>query len=183
MHPLKFFMRSMQNWKTIGTPIPSSLVASRKMADPVDFGSARIVVELGAGSGPITKELLKRLHPEARLFVFEKVEDFANLIRGFNDQRLTVVNDSAERLEQVLKSYGVERVDAVVSTLPLALMDEKVKENIYSAISKILKPGSPYVQIQYSLLSRRELKKNFSKVKLRFTIFNFPPSFFYTCRV
>ncbi len=183
MHPLKFFMRSMRNWKTIGTPMPSSLIASKKMADPVDFGSARCVVELGAGSGPITKELLKRLHPEAKLFVFERVKDFSDLIRDFNDPRLTVVNDSAEKLIPILKSYGVEMVDAVVSTLPLALMDKEVKENIYSSISKILRPGSPYVQIQYSLLSKRELKKNFSKVSLRFTILNFPPSFFYTCRV
>ncbi len=183
MHPLKFFMRFMRNWKDIGTPIPSSPTASKKMADPVDFGSARIVVELGAGSGPITKELLKRLHPESRLFVFERIKDFADLIRDFNDPRLTVINDSAEKLEQILKSYGVEKVDAVISTLPLAMMDKEVKENIFIAISKILRPGSPYVQIQYSLFSRRELKKIFSKVNLRFTLLNFPPAFFYTCRI
>ena len=176
-------MRFMRNWKDIGTPIPSSLTASKKMADPVDFSSARVVVELGAGSGPITKELLKRLHPNARLFVFERIKDFADLIKGFNDPRLIVINDSAEKLIPILKSYGVEKVDAVISTIPLALMSNKAKENIYSSISKILRPGSPYVQIQYSLFSKRELKKNFSKVNLRFTILNFPPAFFYTCRV
>ena len=183
MHPLKFFMQSMRDWKTIGTPIPSSLTASRKMADPVDFGSARVVVELGAGSGPITKELLKRLHPEARLFVFERIKGFADLIREFDDPRLTVINDSAEKLLPILASYGVEKVDAVISTLPLALMEKEVRENIFLAVSKILHPGSPYVQIQYSLLSRRELKKSFSRVDLRFTLLNFPPSFFYTCKV
>ena len=54
---------------------------------------------------------------------------------------------------------------------PAALMDKEVKENIYSLFPKFC-VWSPYVQIQYSLLSKRELKE-FSKVSLRFTILNF----------
>lgn len=183
MHRLIFFMKSIKDWRTVGTVIPSSAAAAKKMADPVDFVSARNIVELGAGTGPVTKELLKRLHPKAKLFVFEKKPEFAEVIKSFNDSRITVINDSAEKLVSILNSYGIDKVDGVVSTLPLALMEKDVKENIYAAIAKVLKPGSPYVQIQYSLLSKRELKKNFSKVKVRFTLLNLPPSFFYTCWV
>ena len=181
MNKVGFLMESIKHFGMVGTVIPSSQMSAIKMTRPVDFNRAKIIVELGGGTGVITKEILRRMDKTAKLFVFETNPNFAKALSNLKDERLTVLEESAINAVERLGSLGVKQVDYVISTLPLAIMDEETNEKILEAVSKILKPSGRYVQIQYSLISKNRIKRKFPKLKVDFTLLNFPPAFFYIC--
>lgn len=176
-----FFVESLKNMKTIGALTACSPAAAGKMTKPVDFSRAMLVVELGGGTGAITKEILARMRPDAELVVFEINPVFADVLSVMGDQRLTVVNDSAVNLGRYLSERGITTVDAVISTLPLTIMDKETRAAILGEVLGVLHAEGRYVQIQYSLVSKKEMQRKFSSVKLDFTPLNFPPAFFYIC--
>lgn len=181
MKTINFFVESLKNLKTVGTFIPCSPVAAEKMIKPVDFSRAKLLVELGGGTGAVTREILANLRQDAELVVFEINPSFAKALKNLNDPRLTVVNDSAVKLGDYLKSRGIKKVDYIISTLPLAVMDRRVVARVLEEVIDALDMRGRFVQIQYSLISKKEIKKKFSVVKLDFTPLNFPPAFFYIC--
>ncbi len=181
METINFFLESLRNFKDIGAVTPHSLAAVRKMIEPIDFGKAKTIIELGGGTGAVTKEILKRLASNAKLIVFESNSNFAKVLKSIDDARLVVVEDSAANMTNRLKNMGIQKSDYVISTLPIAIMENGVNEKILEAVKGILAPKGRYVQIQYSLISKKRIKEKFGNIKLDFTLLNLPPAFFYIC--
>lgn len=174
-----FIINAFKNMKTVGTVFPCSPQAARKMTKPVNFEEAKFLVELGGGNGAITKEILQQMRPETKLMVFELNPAYAESLRKLGDSRMTVINDSAEHLEKYLQEAGVEQVDAVISTLPLVMFDEKMRNDIMDAVMRVVKPSGVFIQIQLSLLTKKEMEERFPNLRIDFTPFNIPPAFFY----
>lgn len=177
----KFIAESLKNFGTIGAVAPCSPQAAERMVESIDFTKARIIVEFGGGTGPVTKEILKRAHPDARIFVFEINDVFVNELRKITDRRLTVVHASAEEAPEKLRELGVKMADCIVSTLPLAVLKDDVVENVFRAIKEILKPGGLYTQIQYGPFLKNRIEKEFGEAKTLFVALNMPPAFVYVC--
>ena len=178
---MHFFVESLKHWPTIGAFAPCSSAVAEKMTDPIDFSRASVLVELGGGTGAITREILARMRPDAELVVFEINRFFITALSAIDDPRLTVVGDSAANLGAYLASRGIEKVDAVISTLPIGTMSRALRGQVLKEVVGALDSEGRYVQVQYSLLSRKEVKRQFPKVALDFTPLNFPPAFFYIC--
>ena len=68
---IDFFRAFVKNWKEVGWPLQTSRVASKKICDAINFQGARHVVEIGAGTGAVTREILKCLRGDGQLIVFE----------------------------------------------------------------------------------------------------------------
>jgi phospholipid N-methyltransferase len=141
------------------------------MAEEID--GSRSVVEFGPGTGPVTGEILKRLPSEGRLTCFEVNADFCRCLRGIEDERLKVINDDATRCEQY-----VDRIDCIVSGLPLALFGKVEKARILDICSRC----GTYIQLQYTPVLGREMRRYFTDVKLKFVPQNLPPAFVYVCK-
>jgi phospholipid N-methyltransferase len=69
----------------------------------------------------------------------------------------------------------------VISSLPLALIDGSLREDILSSVDSNLRTGGRFMQYQYSLRNYSDMKSIFSKVKLDFTLRNMPPAIVYEC--
>ena len=177
MNKIEFFLEALKHFGMVGTVMPSSRVSAQKMIAPVDFNKAKIIVELGGGTGSVTREILRRMNKDAKLFVFETNHNFAKILTNLGDERLKVLEDSVVNAEKHLKPLNIRQVDYVISTLPLAIMDETTNDKVLEVVGKILKPGGRYVQIQYSLISKDRIKRKFPKLKIDFTLLNFPPAF------
>lgn len=175
-----FLKQFSKNWREVGSVVPSSPFLVRKMLSKVNFDSARLIVELGPGTGPLTKEILKRLHPEGWLIVIESNEAFCSMLRDIGDPRLRVEYDSAEDLPRIL---GDKKANAILSGLPLAVIDRKTVRNILESAKKSLDPDGVFVQFQYSLASKKLLKNFFTDVVIDFTPANVPPAFVYRARM
>ncbi|MBI2099879.1 MAG: methyltransferase domain-containing protein [Candidatus Vogelbacteria bacterium] len=178
MEQVLFLKSFLKNWKEVGSITPSSRFLAERLLDRARLREARVVVELGAGLGTITKRILRHVGAGCRIVTFEINPLFCERLRRFGDSRLEVVNDSALALGDYLREA---RIDYLVSGLPLATLGRPNKRVLLRQIHQSLAADGRYVQFQYSLESYRELKSVFSDVRLTFALLNTPPAFIYQC--
>ncbi|MBV9583054.1 MAG: methyltransferase type 11, partial [Chloroflexi bacterium] len=126
-----FFRLYLREPKVVGVVTPSSKFLARTLTDVAQVTTANCVVELGAGTGAVTRTILSRLQPGARLLAFEIVpECLAALHARFTDQRLEIIPRSAARLEQELETRDVARVASIVCTLPFLDLPDTLSRRI-----------------------------------------------------
>ncbi len=176
------FLKTFLKDKQVGAMSPSSRFLADKMIENINFTDAKILIELGPGTGVFTHILLKKMRPDAKLLVFELNDEFfKELTKNIQDPRVQLIHDSAEKVEDYLEKAGLEHADVIVSSLPLAMFSSELRKSILNASKSALKQDGKYIQFQYSLQSKKKLEKTFEKVSIRFTPLNFPPAFIYTC--
>src|SRR5438309_1469751 len=112
------FVRSLlQNPRTMGALAPSSPKLSRLMASLVGPANSS-VLEIGAGTGAVTRALLARNVDPQRLIIIERDPSLAAFLRQeFPGVRVRC--GEAVHLSRILSAESVGRVDTVVSSLPL----------------------------------------------------------------
>lgn len=181
MGRISFFLESIKNMKSAGTIARSSRFICKEMTSYVDFKNARVLVELGAGDGVITKHILRKMRPDAKLLVFEISDVFCDLIREIDDDRMIVIQDSAENLGKYLKELGCKEVHDVVSAIPFVVLPEELSEKIVKEVRKYLRPGGVMIQLHYSTLSKKLYENIFENVKIKFVPLNIPPAFLHVC--
>jgi phospholipid N-methyltransferase len=177
----KDFFSEFLKGKNVGSVTPSSKFLVKKMVDPIDFTNVSCIVEFGPGTGIITLELLNRMPSDAILLAFEINADFCEKLKEIEDPRLKIISDSAEKLEEYLVQYKINKVDYIVSSLPFAMIPNNVVKNILEVVKKVLAKKGAFIQYQYSLNAYKKLKNIFRKVDLNFTPMNIPPAFVFTC--
>lgn len=173
-----FIVQFFKKWRQIGAILPSSIFLVEDMLSEVDWNKAKIVVELGAGNGIFTKSILKKMKKDAKLFVFEIDPVFIKKLEKINDDRVVIISESATNIASHLNG---EKADYVVSGIPLSNLSKHVKSEIIMSSLNNMVTGGIFLQFQYFPESLSLLKKYFGDVKLRFTLLNTPPAFFYIC--
>lgn len=138
------------------------------------------IVELGLGTGCVTRELLRRMRPDARLVSLDINPRFVDQCR-IRDPRLTLRLACATDLRSVLEAEGLGAVDVVISSLPLAIMGDDAVDRILAASKAVLRPEGRFVQFQYSLSRGARLRAHYARVAVDVAFFNVPPAFVYTC--
>lgn len=160
--------------------LPTSRRTVRATLDMAPVAQARCVVELGAGTGAYTREILPRLGPNGRLLSFEIDPALAaGLERDLPDPRLTVVADSAANLEAHLDG---ERPEVIVSALPFTSLAPRVREEILATARRVLAQDGVILVLQYSPFMQRNLRRTFDSVQRRISSRNVPPAVLFACR-
>jgi phospholipid N-methyltransferase len=176
-----FLKAFLKNPLRTGSIVQSSPILADKMLEKIDFQNARCIVELGSGSGVITKKILKKMQQNCVLLCFEIEKTLADKLKNLRDPRLIIINDCAEKIDIYLKKNGFQKADCIISSLPLASLPSRTSRNILKNIYAYLPSGGHYIQFQYSLAYRRQIKYLFSSVAISFVLLNFPPAFVYVC--
>ncbi|MCB9283244.1 MAG: methyltransferase domain-containing protein [Lewinellaceae bacterium] len=174
---IRFFQEGLKNLKTVGTITRSSPFLCRKVTDMVDFNQARIIAELGAGDGVITRHILPRLHPEGKLLAFEVLPQMSEHLLQIDDPRLIVVEDSAEHIPVYLEKENLQQVDYILSAIPFVVLPQELSLNILATCRDVLRPGGLFVQVHYSLLAKKLYEETFGNVRVHFVPWNIPPAF------
>lgn len=172
-----FIKEGIRNIKITGTVTRSSAFVCRKMIQFIDFKEAKVIVELGAGDGVITKHILEKMRPDAKLIVFEVLDTFIPALQQINDPRLVIAHDSAEKIGEYLANLGAKEADYIISALPFVVLPDELGERIIGEAAKYLKRGGHYVQLHYSLLAKKLYEKAFGNVDINFVLLNIPPAF------
>lgn len=181
MKRLDFLVEGLKDLKTMGTVTRSSRSLCRNMIKHVDFKHADLIVELGAGDGVITRFILNEMKPDAKLLVFEVNARFCDILRDIGDDRLIVAEDSAEEMDYYLKQLNSTKVDYVISALPFVALPKELGLDIVGKCYRFMKQGGRYVQVHYSLLSKKLYQTIFGNVDINFVPFNVPPAFVLVC--
>jgi phospholipid N-methyltransferase len=176
-----FFKQFLKKGNRNGSITPSSIFLCRKMISTIDFSHARCIVELGPGEGAITREIVKKMGPQTQLLLFEMNKEFVDDFLQFDDPRIHAINDSAEFISKYLKEYHIDKVDYIISSLPLSLFPDDLQHKILDESQRVLRPRGIYMQYMYFTDMAEAFKRHFQNVKRNFVPLNIPPAFVYTC--
>lgn len=131
----------------MGAIVPSSPELARRMVDEARIVPGNVVLELGAGSGSFTQEIVRR-HPENPLLAVEPSPALAGHLRqAFPTIRVS--ERRAEEMGDIAREHGVTRVDRVVSGLPWALWTREHQATILDGLMPLLSPQARLVTFHY----------------------------------
>ena len=116
---------------------------------PVRHG---LVVELGPGTGPVTRALLERGLDPRNLVLVEYDPGFCRMLES-RFQPATVIHGDAYDLRRTLAPIANRRIAAVVSSLPLLNQPPGRREKLIADAFDLMGPEGVFVQFTYGLLS------------------------------
>jgi phospholipid N-methyltransferase len=177
-----FLTHFFRHPRMLGSIIPSSRFLIRQLLAPVDWARARVIVEFGPGVGVITREVLKRMRPDATLIAIELNADFVDHLRAtLDDARVVVIQGSATQVEEALRQSGATRADYVISGIPFSTMPAEEREATLRKTREVLDPHGLFLVYQFSSSVLGDLRRIFRKVTRRFEPFNILPAHLYFC--
>jgi phospholipid N-methyltransferase len=167
----------------LGSIVPSSRFLIRQLLEPVDWSQARVMVEYGPGVGVITTEVLRRMRPDAMLIAIETNPDFVSYLRdSIKDERLHVVEASAESVDEILRRYGQSNASYIISGIPFSTIPAPVRERILLKTCDVLKPGGSFLVYQFSSRVLQDLQRIFRYVRRKFEPLNVLPAHLFFCQ-
>lgn len=166
--------------KGVAALTPTSRPSIDRIVSRAPVARAGLVVEFGPGSGVLTRALLDRMRPDARLVAIEANADLAGrLTEQYDDARLTVVHDSAERVQQILADTDLGPADCVFSGIPFFWLSPEAAFGIVASTYAALGTGGTFVTYQMIYQPRRRLRVHlercFRTVRSEFDFRNVPP--------
>ena len=147
---VRFVGAMISSPKTMGAVAPTSAELADLMAAQIDLSSGLPVLELGPGTGAITRAILERGLPPERLYCVEYDPRFCRALRE-RFPRIHVVQGDAFDLSNVLAESGAGPFDCVVSGLPLLNFDPRMRTKLLQDSLRLVAPGRPFVQFSYGV--------------------------------
>ena len=137
---------------SMGAVTSSGRMLARAMARYVDPQVPGPVIELGSGTGAVTRALVARGIEAARLVLVEFNPTFCRLLRTRYPEA-TVIQGDAYRIQHLLGGLLKEPAAAVVSGLPLQTKPFKRRLRLMEEAFSLMAPGAPFVQFTYAMVS------------------------------
>lgn len=174
------FMRGMiEGPKQVGAILPTSAVTAKVMASVIDHASGLKVLELGPGTGAITKAILNRI-PADRLVSVEYSTPFYNHLTA-TFPGVHFINGDAFNLDRTLGDLKDETFDCIISAIPLLNFSMQERVALIESLLARIPDGRPVVQISYGPVSPVAAKPESYTIKhLDFVVRNIPPAQLWT---
>ena len=171
-----FFKGFIKHPVMVGSIIPSSSLTVKKMLAPVDWENTKLFVEYGPGVGTFCQPVLDRLRPDAKLIVIDLNPDFiAYLTKTFHDSRFIAVHGSAADVVQIIRKFGFENADYVLSGLPFSTLPNNLGPKIAEETAKAIRPGGAFLVYQFRARARDFMEPHFAKIDSGFEFWNILP--------
>jgi phosphatidylethanolamine/phosphatidyl-N-methylethanolamine N-methyltransferase len=147
-----FLRRWAANPLQMGSVVPSSPALCRRIAALARHAPDEYVVELGAGTGVVSRALLAAGVPAERLAVVEIVPEMADHLRGALPAGVNVLRGDAFELPSVLPEAWRGRVGAVICGIPLVLLPLAQQRRFVAAVEAVA-PGRGFLLYTYCITS------------------------------
>jgi phospholipid N-methyltransferase len=187
---IQFLQAFIKNPLKVGSIAPSSPELALKMLEGIVPDENNIVIELGVGTGAITKHLQEIVPDEKSYLGIEVDGDLVKSLRTkFPDMK--IVRGNARDLGKIHQKTTLGKVGYVISCLPFVSMPNEIGEEILSEIDKFMRQDCMFRTFQYapsyympSAIKLREImRKRYGKSKKsKLIVNNLPPAFTLTWR-
>ena len=158
------------------------------MVDAADIQEGHVVVELGAGTGPFTREIHTR-YPQNPFLALEPGPELAAVLRAELPE-VAIREGLAQELPRLARDWGHAKVDRVVSGLPWALWSKVLQNDILDNMIRCMDTDAKFVTFTYlhsgvmpaARAFRKELDRRFEVVRTTPVAWrNMPPAYAYVC--
>jgi phosphatidylethanolamine/phosphatidyl-N-methylethanolamine N-methyltransferase len=149
---VRFLKTLFESPRLTGAVSPSGRSLARAMARAVGASGEGLVVELGPGTGPVTRALIEQGVPPEQLVLVEYEATFCRLL----SQRFPGVNvrqGDAYALRRTLADLTNRPIRAIVSSLPLLNQPPMRRTALIEDAFALMAPGGVFVQFTYGVAS------------------------------
>lgn len=183
------FSHFIRNPRQVGACCPSGSALCHEIVSNMNINTADLVVELGPGTGAITKHIVDAMLDPAKLLCVELNSNFVEQLQ-MQYPSPTFVCDSASNLPAILNDKNLPLADIVISGLPWAIFPESLQIEILTAVYDAMKVGGKFTTFAYiqglfipaGIRFRKQLEAQFSKVEISKVVWkNIPPAIVYRC--
>ncbi|MDQ0455362.1 phospholipid N-methyltransferase PmtA [Rhizobium paknamense] len=173
---IRFFKGMMQGPKAVGAIAPTSIFTARRMASVIDTGSGLPVLELGPGTGAITKAILAHGVQPEKLVSVEYSADFYRHLKA-SYPGVNFIHGDAFDLDKTLGALSGVTFDSVISAVPLLSFPMEQRIRLVEDLLDRIPRGRPVVQISYGPVSPVIAKGGSYHIQhLDFMVRNLPPA-------
>jgi phosphatidylethanolamine/phosphatidyl-N-methylethanolamine N-methyltransferase len=170
-----FLKRWLANPLQMGSVIPSSPALCRRIAALAACGPDEVVVELGAGTGVISRALLEAGLPPERLVVVEIVRDMADHLRSALPG-VNVIQGDAFELAKALPARMHGKVGTAICGIPLVMLPLAQQRRFVDAVESVA-PGKGFLLYTYCITSPLPYRKlGLTAKREAWTPLNVPPA-------
>ncbi|MBI4719136.1 MAG: methyltransferase domain-containing protein [Planctomycetes bacterium] len=159
-HSLKFLKQYVCDPNVVGAVAPSSRALAEALCEPLRaHAGPACILEVGAGTGAITRYIGTVLQDEHELDVCEIQPDFADILE--RDVLSMPVFDRHMRAGRVRlfrcpiqELTEQDRYDFIISGLPLTVFELEDVQAVFAVIRRCLRPGGVFSYFEYIGLRR-----------------------------
>ena len=158
---LEFFRQYRRRFQTTGAVAPSSRFLARALTKPLEqhAGPCR-VLEVGPGTGAVTRRIVRILKPDDRFDLVELNESFVDVLRQrfAREPEFLRVADRSEIHQCPIQSFTAgSPYQYIVSGLPFNNFPPELVREIFSVYFQLLAPGGVLSYFEYMYM--RPLRK------------------------
>jgi phosphatidylethanolamine/phosphatidyl-N-methylethanolamine N-methyltransferase len=177
---IRFFKGWMDGPKSVGAICPTSSVTAKRMASVINPSSGLPVLELGPGTGVITKAILERgIAPENLVSIEYSTDFYQNLIKAY--EGVHFINGDAFELDKTLGEMKSVIFDSVISAIPMLSFPMESRIALLEDLLDRMPAGRPVMQITYGPVSPIIANPDRYKIKhYDFVVRNIPPAQLWT---
>ena len=147
----RFFRSWVESPLKTGAVSPSGPALSKQMAAGAEPHRTGPILELGPGTGVVTKALVDRGIDTHRLIALEYNADFCELLhRRF--PTISIVEGDAYALRRTLQGVQTGSLASIISSLPLFSRPPAERRALLEEALDLLEPGAPFIQFSYALV-------------------------------
>jgi len=175
------YLRAFLDDRSVASVTPSSKFLVDRVIKAMSLPTAKVVVEYGAAQGVMTRRILEKMRPDARLLAIEfNKKLYDELVARVRDPRLTAVHGDVREVEKIMAAHGLSKADVIISGVPFAFFSGRGRHELLKTTSDLLNPGGRFVPYQVTTHLIPMLKDYFSDVDTQFEVRNIPPHFVFT---
>ena len=177
-----FLMKFLRNPVRVGACLPSSKSLSKRIAKYVMSKKPEVLVELGAGSGIVTKALIEAGMKPENIYALEIDPVLCDYMRK-NFPGLNVVEGDVKDIKKMLPKELIGKMTVVLSGLPISIVPEALQNEVIHRSYDLLDKGGELVQYCYSQRSPVSAEKYDLVVeKVDKVLANIPPAAIWSYR-
>ncbi|MFP4176474.1 MAG: class I SAM-dependent methyltransferase [Planctomycetota bacterium] len=139
-----FLLKSLRHPIRMGAPLPCNRDIADTIREELEAVDAKDVLELGAGTGALTRGVLEAVPEDGRVMCVEQEELFCEKLRDRFGDRIELVQGNAVDLDTIVEGTVWESADAIVCSVPF-IIDES--DQLVQAIHRNLPQDGLYLQV------------------------------------
>jgi len=187
---IEFLQAFLKNPFKVGSIAPSSPELAQKMIEDILPNQESVVLELGVGTGAITK-FLQEVVPNRESYIGIEIDKTMVKSLKENYPSLKIVRGNACQTFSIHQKAGFGKVGYIICCLPFVSLPNEVGEEILSEIDKFMEQGCVFRTFQYAhgyyfpsaIKLREHMRDRYGKAKRsQLVVKNVPPAYTLTWR-
>ncbi|NOX54441.1 MAG: methyltransferase domain-containing protein [Planctomycetes bacterium] len=152
----EFFRQFRARYETTGAILPSSRFLARALTRPLALHTRPVrILEVGPGTGPVTRRIVGLMRPEDRLDLVELNDQFVAILRDRLDSepQFRAVAEQTRLHHCPIQEFRADKpYDFIISGLPLNNFSPELVEEIFDCFFRLLAPEGVLSYFEYMFL-------------------------------